>query len=161
MRCDFIYTGRQEGSRFIHRCQRCNVERLSNYAEPNLKAQCAVAPQPPSLVQRIRATAPAPDTPAIPNGPGTELKKLLAELGVTGFKGCGCNDKAAQMNRWGVEGCLANFDTIRDWISEAQAAAGWATKITAAVKAAVSGLPINPADIAGSLVRIAIERVSK
>lgn len=87
-----------------------------------------------------------------------ELKKLLTELGVTNFKGCGCNDKAAQMNRWGVDGCRENFDTIRGWITEAQAATGWATTISVALKAAVSGLAINPTEIAGILVRIAIER---
>jgi hypothetical protein len=121
-----------------------------------VRCRCGVRLHAESLkkpAKRIHAHTPQ-------HGPGTELKKLLAELGVTSFKDCGCNDKAAQMNRWGVEGCRANFDTIRDWLADAQASAGWATKITAAVKAAVSGLPINLSDIPGSLVRIAIERTS-
>jgi len=45
-------------------------------------------------------------------------------------------------------------------LTEGQAAAGWAVTIAAAVKAAVSGLSISPTDVAGSLVRIAIDRAS-
>jgi len=93
-------------------------------------------------------------------GPGTQLKLLLQELGVTSFAGCGCDDKVSQMNRWGVEGCRENFDTIRGWIADAQAKASWSTKIAATIAAASTGIAreINPVDIAGSLVRIAIER---
>jgi hypothetical protein len=95
-------------------------------------------------------------------GPGSELKKLLAKLGITSFDGCGCESKVAQMNRWGVAGCRENFDTIRGWIAEAQAKAGWTTTITAAAKAATSGLALqlDPLDIPGSLVRLAIERAA-
>lgn len=104
---------------------------------------------------------PSRELPRTPqHGPGTELKKLLAELGITSFKGCDCESKAAQMNRWGVEGCRDRFNTIRGWIDEAQSKAGWATKIAAAANVVTSGLAlqIEPLDIPGSLVRIAIER---
>lgn len=64
------------------------------------------------------------------------------------------------MNRWGVDGCRANFSTIRAWIVESQAKAGWAVKIEATVRAATSGLALqfDPLDTSGSLVRLAIER---
>lgn len=96
------------------------------------------------------------------SGPGTQLKQLLSELGITNFAGCGCEDKVSQMNRWGVEGCRENFATIRGWIVEAQEKANWMTTIAAAVRAAATGiaLQIDTADVAGSLVRIAIERGS-
>jgi hypothetical protein len=97
------------------------------------------------------------------HGPGTELKKLLAELGITNFAGCGCGNKMRQMNRWGVEGCRENFATIRGWIAEAQAKAGWLATITAATRAATTGLALrtNPRDIPGSLVHLAIERAAQ
>ena len=96
-------------------------------------------------------------------GPGTELKKLLAELGITDLAGCGCEKKSAQMNRWGVEGCRENFARIRGWIAEAQKKAGWLATITAATRAATSGLAlqIDLTDVAGSLALIAIERAAK
>lgn len=95
-------------------------------------------------------------------GPGTELKKLFSELGIRDFVGCGCEKHAAQMNAWGVDGCRANFDTIHGWISEAQVKSGWLTTITAAAAATTSGLVLrlDPLDVAGSLVRLAIERAS-
>lgn len=96
-------------------------------------------------------------------GPGDQLKSLLAELGITNFAGCNCNSKASQMNTWGVNGCRENFNTIREWIGEAMKKASWSTQITAVMHAATTGiaLQIDPTDVAGSLVRIAIERAEK
>jgi hypothetical protein len=110
----------------------------------------------------VLAKSPTTDLP-YDGGPGAELRKLLIELGVEGFEGCGCGSKAAQMNRWGVEGCRENFDAIRGWIADAQAKAGWLATITAAANAATSGLAmqIDPLDIPGSLVRLAIERADR
>lgn len=107
-----------------------------------------------TIVLRTRATC---------HGPGAELTKLLAELGLKGFKGCNCNGHAAQMNRWGVDGCRENFATIRGWLIEAQEKADWLTIITAAGRAATTGLvlQLDPLDIAGSLVRLAIERAAR
>ena len=94
------------------------------------------------------------------NGPGTHLKTILSDLGIKKLIGCGCENKMWQMNVWGVDGCRQRFSTIRGWIATAQAKAGWATTITAAANAATSGLAlqIDPLDIPGSLVRLAIER---
>lgn len=94
------------------------------------------------------------------NGPGTQLKKLLTELGIKSFIGCGCEQKMWQMNIWGIEGCRQRANTIRGWIAEAQSKTGWLATITAATNAATSGLAlqIDPLDIPGSLVRLAIER---
>jgi hypothetical protein len=84
--------------------------------------------------------ADLPSAPKPPqSGPGTELKKLFAELGITDFAGCSCNANAAQMNDWGVE---------------------WFTKIGAAIRSSTIGVAheIDLADVAGSLVRIAMHR---
>jgi hypothetical protein len=64
-------------------------------------------------------------TPA--NGPGTELKKLLAKVGITATPDCACNARAAEMDRREQETpgwCEANLDTIVGWLREQAAARG-------------------------------------
>ncbi|WP_425618024.1 hypothetical protein NA78x_001717 [Anatilimnocola sp. NA78] len=97
---------------------------------------------------------PAPD-----HGPGTELKKLLASVGLTDFSGCGCASKIAQMNRWGVEGCRQHIDQICGWIEEAKRKAGWREQLKAATLATANGLAfkLDPRDPIRSLVELAIE----
>lgn len=51
-------------------------------------------------------------------GPGTELKKLLASVGITATPNCSCNARAADMDRNGVEWCESNIDTIVGWLRE-------------------------------------------
>jgi hypothetical protein len=65
-----------------------------------------------------RVTKPAAD------GPGAELKKLLAWFAEPSTA-CECGDHAAQMNAWGVEGCRANLETITDWLLDAAEQRGW------------------------------------
>ena len=38
-------------------------------------------------------------------GPGAELKKLLARIGITSAPGCSCNRVAAEMDAWGADEC--------------------------------------------------------
>jgi len=56
--------------------------------------------------------------PALPPGPGTILKKMLARLGLRVRPGCKCNQRAAQMDRLGPDWCERNIDTILDWLEE-------------------------------------------
>jgi len=75
----------------------------------------------PALSQEIRL----PETPAPPTyGPGTELKKLLAKVGITATPDCACNARAAEMDRQGVEWCEAKLDTIVGWLREQAEARG-------------------------------------
>ena len=81
-------------------------------------------------------------------GPGTELKKLLARVGITAAPDCACNARAAEKDRrerdtpgW----CEANIDTIVGWLRE---------------QAETRGLPFL--DIAGRmLVRRAISNARR
>ncbi len=50
------------------------------------------------------ATAPSRPAPAAARGPGTELKKLLARLGIVASPGCSCNSMAARMDAAGPDG---------------------------------------------------------
>jgi hypothetical protein len=41
----------------------------------------------------------------IEKGPGTELKKLLARIGITSTPNCSCNRVAREMDAWGPDEC--------------------------------------------------------
>lgn len=66
-------------------------------------------------------------------GPGTELKKMLASIGINPAPSCDCNKKALQMDVWGVEGCRKEFDTIVKWMNEGAPKWGWEAPIKAAI----------------------------
>jgi len=60
-------------------------------------------------------------------GPGTELKKLLARVGITATPDCDCNARAAEMDRREQDSpgwCEANLDTIVGWLREQAEARG-------------------------------------
>lgn len=63
-----------------------------------------------------------PDTPPTPTGgPGTELKALLKYVGIVATPNCSCNARAAQMDDMEAREpgwCLANMETILDWLKE-------------------------------------------
>ena len=71
---------------------------------------------------RVSRLPGPPATPA--SGPGTELKKLLAKVGIVAAPDCACNARAAEMDRQGVEWCEANLDTIVGWLREQATARG-------------------------------------
>lgn len=78
----------------------------------------------------VRARAVQADPPPA-EGPGTELKKLLASIGITASKDCSCKAMAAKMNRWGCDGCRENRAVIVRHLEKAAAKRGWAAKILA------------------------------
>jgi hypothetical protein len=66
------------------------------------------------------ATQPYAAAPAS-RGPGTELRKMLASIGIhpRGEK-CKCNEHAHEMDRQGPDWCEENLESIIDWL-EAEA----------------------------------------
>jgi hypothetical protein len=61
------------------------------------------------------------------HGPGTELKKLLARVGIVSSPDCSCNAHAAEMDRQEQQApgwCEANIDTIVGWLREQAHARG-------------------------------------
>jgi hypothetical protein len=57
-------------------------------------------------------------------GPGTELKKLLAKVGITASPDCSCNARARTMDERGCDWCEANLDEIVGWLREEAAKRG-------------------------------------
>lgn len=141
-------------------CTRCSL-RIGSLKPEDIPARGVVC----RCGNRILPGEAKPDTrkrhPIVKEGPGTELKNLLAELGITGPQGCGCESKAQRMNRWGVEGCRERFDEIREWLVASRGKATWLETLRAAAAVVTSGLAIDPLDVEGSLVRIAIERADR
>jgi hypothetical protein len=56
--------------------------------------------------------------------PGRELQRLVAWFGQPSTE-CRCDQHAAQMDAWGVEGCRDNLDTIVGWLLDAAEQRGW------------------------------------
>lgn len=91
-------------------------------------------------------------------GPGTQLKNLLAELGLQPSSNCQCDSRAAQMNAWGVIGCLDNRETIMGWLREEAEKASWGSLLYGAVKLALGKSHISLFDPYNSLLAEAIRR---
>lgn len=58
-------------------------------------------------------------------GPGTELKAILASVGINPSPSCDCNAKMRVMDEWGVEECKAKKDVIVGWLEEKAEQWGW------------------------------------
>lgn len=84
--------------------------------------RCGYTAPVPNVIRNCVLINEFPASPA--HGPGTELKKLLARVGITATPDCSCNARAAEMDRQGVEWCEANLDTIVGWLREQAAARG-------------------------------------
>jgi len=112
------------------------------------------AARPPRAARGLRPVAP----PRPVGGPGTELKALLAGLGVTATAGCGCNDTAARMDAMGAAGCRERAGEIADQLRGQAKAVGWGVRLGAAVRSVAAGLVLNPLDPYPGLVAEAIRR---
>lgn len=56
------------------------------------------------------------------SGPGTTLKKTLSWFHTS--SSCGCEERAAIMDAWGVQGCEENIRTILYWLRDSATAQG-------------------------------------
>lgn len=71
-------------------------------------------PAPPGGINPLDVPEPPPET----KGPGTEMKKLLAKIGITSTPDCQCNARARYMDEQGPEWCEQNMDEIIGWLRE-------------------------------------------
>lgn len=99
-------------------------------------------------------------------GPGTELFKMLKEIGIEDREGCSCKATAEQMDLWGAKGCRIpeNFSWIVGEIDKNAEYWSWSEKLAIAAKASLNpsnwklGWKINPLAVNRSLVEEAIRR---
>ena len=107
--------------------------------------------------------APPPAVQAPGRGPGTELKKLLAALGLAEKLGCECNGRAVQMDLWGVAECREHRAEIVGWLKDGAAKFTRKQKRAAAWKMLATGLAfkVNWLDPLPGLVEEAIRRAER
>lgn len=55
------------------------------------------------------------------NGVGHKAHEVFSEIGFTPSAACKCPERIIQMNAWGIDGCIANKETIFDWWKESYA----------------------------------------
>lgn len=126
-------------------------------ADPGNAAETPAVHGKPNILPDGRARVKA-ETPQ--EGPGTELRKMLASIGIEPGPTCPCHDMMQKMNRWGVAGCREHRGEIVMHVQEQMGHRSWREKLSAAAKAATNGLAIrlNPVDIPGSLLNEALRR---
>jgi hypothetical protein len=87
---------------------------------PGLIRECGrgsfVRGEPPRQVSSGRPLKHSP--PKVAGGPGNELKKLLARVGIKASQGCSCNTRARLMDARGPAWCEANVEEIVGWLRE-------------------------------------------
>ena len=76
-----------------------------------------------SIANQLRISANKSPLLDLPGGPGTMLSKFLSWFSAA-TPGCGCEERAAIMDAWGVEGCRENLPTILHWLRSSAHAAG-------------------------------------
>lgn len=90
-------------------------------------------------------------------GPGTELKKLFADLGIVSSPTCSCNARARAMDHYGIEWCEENVDKIVGWLKEEHEKQSKARTSSGIVQKIVNALPFSEI-VARKAVTTSIER---
>jgi len=115
----------------------CNFE-VSEYGDPHSQVRCTACGRTvrvaSSTLGRVYAvcrgeseTRWARDGNSVPapaGGPGTELKSLLAAIGIVAKPDCSCHARARVMDRQGCDWCEQHLDTIVGWLREEAAKRG-------------------------------------
>lgn len=85
------------------RCIECGA-RVSH---ASVRRLCDRSQGPPVSPFERSAASPTPAPPIVrpAHGPGTELKKLLAKIGIVSSPDCSCNRVAFEMDGWGADEC--------------------------------------------------------
>lgn len=60
----------------------------------------------------------------IGQGPGTELKRILSEIGIKSGN-CNCNSTAVKMNKWGPSECREHMEEIVSSLVKEANKRGW------------------------------------
>jgi hypothetical protein len=108
-----------------------------------------------SKLEDLPPEIPRPVLPPLGKGPGTELKKILSELGVSPTSGCNCEAVAQEMDlAWSVGRFNEHRASYMDHLQTAYNEADVLTKLRAWGNAKMQG---KPCTLAG-LLTLAIER---
>jgi hypothetical protein len=75
-----------------------------------------------SIANQLRVEAGLSALLDTPGGPGTKLASVLSWFAPSNSN-CGCEERAAIMDAWGVQGCKDNLSTILHWLRSSAHAA--------------------------------------
>ena len=89
--------------------------------------------------------------------PGAQLHAILISIGLIESTGCHCDERAAEMNAWGPDGCREHREEIIGWLKESAGKLSIAQQAKAFVMLAAE-TRWNPLDPFGSIVDEAIRR---
>ncbi len=106
------------------RCQRLHLAarcRQRGYTLEEVRA-CIVSEDGDQItIDETHDAFPREPKPALPSGPGGELKKLLSRIGITASPTCSCNARARRMDieearqpGW----CQSHLEEIVGWLRE-------------------------------------------
>jgi hypothetical protein len=144
MNCDLVAIVPADNGRTLYRCHVCGQE--VSWRDDKIKMRCGAA---------------APINFREPAGPGTELRRIIAELSIKPKSGCGCKALAAKMDTWGVEGCRERRQEIAAELQTKAAKFGVADWIKAGARVATGRMVLlDWTHPFLSLVELAIERAS-
>ncbi len=146
-------TGLCKHPEIVAGCKACHLWATSDTyraAVAKLRSQ----PPPPLVNPDRKPAAVRPMIPPVGHGPGTELKKMTATMGVPACHSC--SNYAEKLDRWDVEGCREHFEEIVAHLEKESQRLGWFKWAAAGVKAVTHGLPTT----ARGLVDEAIRRAS-
>lgn len=113
------------------RCKHCGLVIKANAIRFPLVCICGTRYEGEAQLAGGRGVQPVGTPPLPQDGPGTELKNLLASIGITAAKDCSCKAMATKMNQWGPDGCRKNRAVIVQHLEKAAAKRGWAAKLLA------------------------------
>ena len=99
------------------------LTKCGNYTLPPQPSAGSAAPAsgtPDASTTAVKMTAGPARPPYVwdPAGPGTQLKKFLAKVGIKSTENCSCNARAKLMNERGIEWCEQNVNEIVGWLKE-------------------------------------------
>jgi len=83
---------------------------------------CTVNEVTRSIANQLRVDAGLSALLDTPGGPGTKLASVLSWFAPSS-PNCGCEERAAIMDAWGVQGCKDNLPTILHWLRSSAHAA--------------------------------------
>lgn len=132
-----------EGRPGYCRCQHCDPAGLRP-VRCGARRSCAVDSRREPGGPRV-----GPIAPPFGSGPGSELRRLLEQFGITATQGCGCHEFATVMDAWGPDGCRQRREEIIErLVSQAEG------------RPLLSAIPLKRR-IAGWLVDLAIHRARR
>lgn len=105
------------------------------------------------IYSECQKTQPTPRPEVPTEGPGTELKKLIKELGFDESLGCGCAAEVARMNSLGPARCREQIESIVAKLDENKKLQSLWSLGSALAIALVKGFPLTTRGLVEEAIR--------